>query len=178
VAPLRLARLETYARVASVIEKHLIDKQDLISRQDHEIFKIVTGRHGEPEGLAPLDDDDNQGRVNSAYNYAVSKGAYFWANNNLLEMEKDEKYYNSSKRWIDYYKSSAVFLIAPPLSENDDALEFEQFLGIIIFYDRRNGAFEYSVSKFVVGYLAHCVRMLLWYGTRPDALSSTDIQVD
>jgi len=92
--------------------------------------------------------------VNNVFTYLITHKARFWMSNNLLEDEKSNNFYTTSDNYPEYYKSIAVFSIAPP--EKNVLPE-----GLIIFDSQNIGRFSEKECVNMFGYIAHLFYELL-----------------
>lgn len=98
--------------------------------------------------------DRERYEVNSIFTYLINKRKRYWMSNNLKIDEKDGIFYTSSDNYPEYYKSLAVFSIAPP---DKDVLPE----GLLILDTKKTGKFSEAECAQLFGYIAHLLYELL-----------------
>lgn len=98
--------------------------------------------------------DRERYEVNSIFTYLINQKKRFWMSNNLLIDEAAGDFYTSSDNYPEYYKSLAVFSIAPP---DKDVLPE----GLLILDTKKTGKFSETECVHLFGYIAHLLYELL-----------------
>ena len=93
--------------------------------------------------------------VNSIFTYLITHKERFWMSNDLRRDADNGIFYTSSDNYPDFYKSLAVFSIAPP--EKIEVLPE----GLIIFDTKKTGRFSETECVNLLGYIAHLFYELL-----------------
>ncbi len=93
-------------------------------------------------------------KCNSSFNYILGNNEHYCIYNDLENEEKKKKYYSSSDNWIQYYKCSAVFLVAPQQPNGVGAVK--DALAFLIADSPNKYAFSNKfIIKALMGYFSH-----------------------
>ena len=98
--------------------------------------------------------DRERYEVNSIFTYLINQKKRYWMSNNLQIDETAGDFYTSSDNYPEYYKSLAVFSIAPP---DKDVLPE----GLLILDTKKTGKFSEAECVHLFGYIAHLLYELL-----------------
>ena len=112
--------------------------------QDNLIYSIAENKETIPDNLY----------FNSAYCYVLGKNSHYWFSNNIPHDTKKGKYLNTNLDANKFYKSLAVFLIAPPTIDGS-AVNSEIPMGLFIVDCKKTNVFDVPICEEVFGYLSH-----------------------
>lgn len=98
--------------------------------------------------------DREKYEVNSIFTYLINQRKRYWMSNDLQIDQMNGIFFTSSDNYPEYYKSLAVFSIAPP---DKDVLPE----GLLIFDTKKTGKFSETECAQLFGYIAHLLYELL-----------------
>lgn len=98
--------------------------------------------------------DREKYEVNSIFTYLINQRKRYWMSNDLQIDQMNGNFFTSSDNYPEYYKSLAVFSIAPP---DKDVLPE----GLLIFDTKKTGKFSETECAQLFGYIAHLLYELL-----------------